>query len=200
MTNILRIDSSANLETSVTRRLTDRVVGRFDGATVVTRDVARYALPQITGTWAVARTTPKDERSREQHDALRLSDELVAELQAADVIVVGAPVYNFSAPASLKAWIDLVARVNVTFRYTETGPEGLLSGKKVIVAMASGGTAAGSDMDFLTGYLKFFFGFLGLSDVTVIAADALAKDREGTVARAEQAIDALDTSEMAKAA
>ncbi|WP_102109511.1 FMN-dependent NADH-azoreductase [Oceaniglobus roseus] len=200
MTRILRIDSSANLETSVTRRLTDRVIDRFDGARVTTRDLAREPLPQITGTWAVARATPAADRSPEHVEALRQSDALVAELQDADVVVIGAPVYNFSVPASLKAWIDLVARTGVTFRYTAEGPEGLLKGKRAIVVSASGGTPAGGEMDFNTRYLKTVLGFLGITDVTVVSADTLATDAEGTIARAEAAIDALDTAALKKAA
>ncbi|APE42229.1 FMN-dependent NADH-azoreductase [Sulfitobacter alexandrii] len=189
--SILRIDSSANTETSVTRDLTDRIIARLGDADVVVRDLALEPLPQITHTWAVARTTPESDRAPEQVEALKESDKLVAELMAADTIVIGAPVYNFGVPASLKAWIDLVARVGVTFRYTENGPEGLVKGKRVIIAMASGGTPVGSSADFVSGYLKFVLGFMGMTDVSVVAADALATDADGTVARANDAIEKL---------
>ncbi|QFT57863.1 FMN-dependent NADH-azoreductase [Sulfitobacter sp. THAF37] len=189
--SILRIDSSANTTDSITRTLTDRIVAQLGDTDIVTRDLALEPLPQITHTWAVARTTPEADRAPEQVEALKESDKLVAELLAADTIVIGAPVYNFGVPASLKAWIDLVARVGVTFRYTETGPEGLVKGKRVIIAMASGGTPAGSSADFVSGYLKFVLGFMGMDDVTVIAADALAKDAEGTVARANDQIEKI---------
>ena len=189
--SVLRIDSSANTETSVTRQLTDRIIAQIGDPDVTVRDLALEPLPQITHTWAVARTTPETDRKPEQVEALKESDKLVAELMAADTIVIGAPVYNFGVPASLKAWIDLVARVGVTFRYTEAGPEGLVTGKRFIIAMASGGVPAGSPADFVSGYLKFVLGFLGLTDVTVVAADALAKDAEGTIARANSEVDAL---------
>jgi FMN-dependent NADH-azoreductase len=189
--SVLRIDSSANTETSVTRNLTDRIIARLGDTDVVTRDLALEPLPQITHTWAVARATPEADRKPEQVAALEESDKLVGELLAADTIVIGAPVYNFGVPASLKAWIDLVARVGVTFRYTENGPEGLVTGKRVIIAMASGGVPAGSPADFVSDYLKFVLGFLGLTDVTIVAADALAKDAEGTIARANSQVDAL---------
>jgi FMN-dependent NADH-azoreductase len=196
--SILRIDSSANTTDSVTRALTDRIVAKLGDSDVTVRDLAHEPLPQITQTWAVARVTPEADRSAEQIEALVESDKLVAELLAADTIVIGAPLYNFSVPASLKAWIDLVARVGVTFRYTETGPEGLVKGKRVIIAMASGGVPAGSEADFNTGYLKAVLGFMGMTDVTIVSADALAKDPEGTIERANNAIDGL--APVAKAA
>lgn len=189
--SILRIDSSANTEDSITRRLTDEIIATLGDADVTVRDLALTPLPQITHTWAVARAVPEEDRSPEQQQALAESDELVAELMAADTIVIGAPVYNFSVPASLKAWIDLVARVGVTFRYTENGPEGLVKGKRVIIAMASGGTPAGSEMDFNTRYLEAVLGFMGMTDIQIIAADALAMDAEGTLARASNAIAGL---------
>jgi FMN-dependent NADH-azoreductase len=189
--SILRIDSSANTEDSVTRGLTDHIIATLGDADVTVRDLARSPLPQITHTWAVARTLPEAERSDEQKEALAQSDELIAELMAADTVVIGAPVYNFSIPASLKAWIDLIARAGVTFRYTENGPEGLVKGKRVIIAMASGGTGVGSEMDFNTRYLEAVLGFMGMTDVQIIAADALAMDAEGTLAKANAAIAGL---------
>lgn len=191
MTRILRIDSSANLKDSVTRGLTDKIVARYPNADITVRDLARTPLPQVTDTWTRARVTPSQERSEEQHAALKLSDELIEELEAADVIVIGAPMYNFTVPASLKAWIDLVARVGVTFRYTETGPEGLLKDRPVIVAFASGGTPLESGYDFHSAYLRFFLNFVGLTNVTFVAADAIATDPEGTMAQAHQKIAAL---------
>ena len=188
---VLRIDSSANTESSVTRALTDRIIAKLDQTEVTVRDLAKTPLPQITHTWAEARAIADADRSAEQKEALKLSDTLIAELKAADTIVIGAPVYNFSIPAALKAWIDLVARAGETFTYTDKGPEGLVGNKRVIVAYASGGTAVGSEMDFSTAYLKAFLGFIGITDVTVIAADALAMDAQQTIADAHAAVDAL---------
>jgi len=188
---ILRIDSSANTQNSVTRGLTDRIIAKLGDSDVTVRDLALTPLPQITHTWAIARTTPETDRSPEHIEALRESDELIAEIMAADTIVIGTPVYNFSVPASLKAWVDLIARVGVTFRYTENGPEGLIKGKRVIIALASGGTPVGSSMDFASTYLKHVLAFVGLTDVTVVAADALATDPQGTMDKAHQEIDAL---------
>ena len=189
--SILRIDSSANTETSVTRALTDRIIEKLDSTDIVVRDLAITPLPQITHTWATARAVAAEDRSAEQKEALELSDTLIAELRAADTIVFGAPVYNFAVPASLKAWIDLIARAGETFQYTAQGPEGLVTGKRAIIAFASGGTPVGSEMDFASTYMRHVLGFIGITDVTIIAADALAIDAEQTIANANAAVDAL---------
>ncbi len=175
MTNILHIDASANLTTSTSRAASAQVVADL-GGTVTRRDLAKDPLPQIDGAWADARLTDPTTRSQEDKDRLALSDTLIAELQAADTLVIGAPIYNFAAPASLKAWMDLVARPGVTFRYTQDGPEGLLTGKKAIVTVASGGVPVGSDLDYLSSHLRFFLGFIGISDVEIHAAkDVIAQ-------------------------
>ncbi len=188
---ILGIDSSANTETSVTRGLTDRVIAHLDDADITIRDLAHDTLPQITHTWTVARNIAPADRSTEQAEALVQSDALVAEIMAAETIVIGAPVYNFSVPAALKAWIDLMAQVGVTFNYTDKGPVSLIDGKRVIIALASGGTPMGSDMNFASEYLRFVLGFMGMKDVTFVSADALAMDAEGTMKRAHAQIDTL---------
>ena len=188
---LLRIDSSVNTRTSVSRDLADRIVAASGDTSVVTRDLVRDPLPQITEDWADARLVPAEDRTPEQAEILALSDTLIAEAQAADTLVIGLPVYNFSVPASLKAWIDLMARPGVTFRYTENGPEGLLTGKRAIIAMASGGVPQGSPADFATPYLVHFLGFLGITDVEIIAADAMAKAPADTLARAHAAIGTL---------
>ena len=121
----------------------------------------------------------------------RIPDRLIDELKAADTIVIGLPVYNFGVPSGLKAWIDLVARAGATFRYTEAGPEGLLAGKRAIVAMASGGTEAGSAIDFATPYLRHVLGFIGITEVELVRADRLAFDAEGTLKAAQQQVAGL---------
>ncbi|EFO31078.1 fmn-dependent NADH-azoreductase 1 [Roseibium sp. TrichSKD4] len=176
---ILKIDASARKTGSVTRELTDTLISRLiadvSDSHVVTRDVAS-GLPVIDETWIGANFTDAAERSDEQKNALKLSDELIEELRSADVLVIGVRVYNFGIPASLKAWIDLVARARVTFKYTENGPVGLLEGKKAYVVLASGGTKIGSDTDFASGYLKHVLGFIGIHDVTIVFADQLMMD------------------------
>ncbi|MGX9354444.1 FMN-dependent NADH-azoreductase [Roseobacteraceae bacterium S113] len=188
---ILKIDASARIQGSVTRELTADIVAQYADAAVVTRDLATTPLPQINEDWVSANFTPAEARNDAQHAVLAQSDELVAELQAADTIVIGLPIYNFGVPAALKAWVDLIARAGVTFKYTEQGPQGQLSGKSAIIAVASGGTQAESEIDFATPYLKFALGFVGITDVTVIAADQLGQGAEAKRAAAAAQIEAL---------
>ncbi|SFJ35260.1 FMN-dependent NADH-azoreductase [Jannaschia pohangensis] len=190
MPHILRIDTSAKPEGSVTASLLDQIEARIGKATN-RRDLGRAAVPQIDGTWVGSNFTPSDQRTEAQKAALALSDELVAELQAADTILIAVPIYNFTVPGSLKAWIDLVCRVGVTFKYTETGPVGLLEGKRAIVAVASGGTKVGSEIDFATPYMRHILGFIGITDVTFIAADQLAVLGDESKTQAESQIETL---------
>lgn len=189
-TAILRIDTSARSSGSVSRDLTDRVIARFPDATVTTRDLAP-GLPLIDETWVGANFTPAADRTPDQRAVLALSDELIAEVQAADTLVIGLPIYNFGVPATLKAWVDQVVRAGVTFRYTENGPEGLLQGKRAIVIVASGGTRAGSEIDFATGYIRHVLGFVGITEVEFVTADRLALDPESTLQSARNQIDEL---------
>ena len=193
-TNILRIDASARRTGSVTRDLNDKIVERFQrsgDAKVVTRDLAD-PLPLLTEEWIGANFTDPAERSDAQKETLALSDELVAELKAADVVLIGLPIYNFGVPGALKAWIDLVARARETFRYSEYGPVGLLEGKRAIVTVASGGTEAGSNIDFASTYLKHVLGFIGITDVVFVNADQMMIDADASLSTAVGQIEALD--------
>ncbi|GMG81399.1 NAD(P)H-dependent oxidoreductase [Paralimibaculum aggregatum] len=190
--NILRLDASMRRQGSVTRALAGKVVGRLGEAgavQVVHRDLAD-GLPAIDEAWIGANFTAPEERSAAQRAALGLSDRLVAELKAADVLVIGLPVYNFGMPAALKAWIDQIARARVTFRYTENGPKGLLEGKRAIVVMASGGVEAGSPADFATPYLRHALAFVGITEVEIISAGGQSL-RADAVETAEAEIAAL---------
>lgn len=189
-TTILRIDSSARVTDSVTRELTDRVVSKLAPEATITRDLAA-GLPFLSEDWLAANWTAAQDRTKEQHEHLALSEALIDELRAADVIVIGTPMYNFGIPAALKAWIDLVARAGLTFKYTDTGPKGLLEGKRAIIVAASGGTKIGSEIDFATQYLKFALGFIGIKDVDIIAADQMALDKRASLAAANDAVDTL---------
>lgn len=192
-TQILRIDASARRTGSVTRDLNDKIVDRFasTGETLVTsRDLAE-PLPLLTEDWIAANFTDPAERTEAQKEILALSDSLVAELKAADVLLIGLPIYNFGVPGALKAWIDLVARARETFRYSETGPVGLLEGKRAIVTVASGGTEAGSTIDFATGYVKHVLGFIGITDVVFVSADRMMIDADASLATAMGQIDTL---------
>ena len=174
---VLRIDASSRYEGSVTRQLVDDFLQQLhaqQGAIQVTqRDLAREALPFIDAHWIGASFTPADQRNPSQQEVLAYSDRLIQEMQDADVLVLGVPVYNFSIPAALKAWIDLVARAGVTFRYTDKGPLGLLKNKKAYLILASGGTPIGSAIDFASGYLRHVLGFLGIEDLELISAPRL---------------------------
>ena len=189
--NILRIDGSMRRTASISRQLTDEVIDNLTasatGATVQTRDLAD-PLPHVTEDWINANFTDPDERTTEQLETLALSDSLVEELEAADAIVIGLPIYNFGVPAAVKAWIDLIARAKRTFRYTENGPEGLLTGKTAHIVVASGGTAMGAEIDFATDYLKFALAFVGVTDVNVVDASAHMKGLDNALARARQSI------------
>lgn len=191
MTNtVLRIDASARHNGSETRALTQRIIDRLAPQSLIQRDLAA-AIPSLDADWLAASWTPEDQRSDAQRETLVLSDSLIAELQAADTLVIGTPIYNFGIPAPLKAWIDQIARAGVTFRYTEAGPEGFMTGKRAIIAIASGGTQVGSDIDFASGYLRHILGFLGITDVQFIAADLLMIDAEASHAKANAALEAL---------
>jgi FMN-dependent NADH-azoreductase len=172
--DVLRIDASARYDSSISRELVGEFLENLDALDrtggVIERDLAQ-PLPLLNEPWIEANFTDESERTPEQREVLALSDDLVAELEASDLIVMGVPIYNFGIPAALKAWIDLVARARKTFRYTENGPEGLLTDKKVVLVVASGGTKVGSDVDFATGYLRHVLSFLGMEDVEVVAAD-----------------------------
>jgi FMN-dependent NADH-azoreductase len=155
--------------------LVNALEDRFGSADIKRRDLAK-GLPFIDEEWVTANTTPEEERSEHHRRTLAHSDELVAELQDADVLVIGAPIYNFSVPAVLKAWIDMVARARLTFRYTETGPEGLLTGKKAYVIVPSGGVPVGSEVDFATPYLRHALAFIGITDVEFVGAQGADRD------------------------
>lgn len=192
-TRLLRIDGSARRNGSVTRDLNDRIVERYRSAgavEVTVRDLAN-PLPLVTEDWIGASFTDPAERTAEQRETLALSDKLIAEIRAADVLVIGLPIYNFGVPAAFKAWVDLVARARETFVYSETGPRGLLEGKRAIVTVASGGTEMGSDIDFATGYVKHALTFIGIEDVVFVAADQLMIDAEASRAAAEAQLRAL---------
>ena len=187
---VLNIQASARHDGSVTRQLSDKILTKIAADQTITRDLAT-GLPLLDAAWLAANFTLADDRTDVQRETLALSDSLITEIKQADTIVIGSPVYNFSVPAVLKAWIDQIARVGVTFKYTPDGPVGLLSGKRAIIVIASGGTPIGSDIDYASGYLKHIMGFIGITDVTIIAADALGNDADAKIAAANDDIKQL---------
>lgn len=187
---VLNIQASARHDGSVTRQLSDKILTEIAADQTITRDLAT-GLPLLDAAWLAANFTLADDRTDVQRETLALSDSLITEIKQADTIVIGSPVYNFSVPAVLKAWVDQIARVGVTFKYTPNGPVGLLSGKRAIIVIASGGTPVGSDIDYASGYLKHIMGFIGITDVTIIAADALGNDADAKIAAANDDIKQL---------
>ena len=193
--HILNVQSSARHDASVTRQLSDRLIERLravHGDATVTEREANTGLPVVSSAWTEGAYMPADQRDESHREALRVSDELVAEVKAADVLVIGAPIYNFTVPAALKLWIDQVCRAGETFSYTENGPVGLLEGKKAYVVAASGGTTLGSPVDFHSAYMRHIMGFIGITDVEFIAAD-------GQMMRGEAAVEAAN-DDIAKVA
>ncbi len=192
MTNtVLNIQASARRDGSVSRQLSEAVLKKLDADKVITQDLTD-GVPLLNSDWLSANFSAPDDRDAKDREVLALSDKLIAEINDADTLVIGAPIYNFSVPAVLKAWIDQVCRVGLTFKYTENGPVGLLSGKRAIVVLASGGTQVGSAIDYASGYLKHILGFIGITDVTILAADALAVDADIKLAAAHSEIAKLN--------
>jgi FMN-dependent NADH-azoreductase len=179
MSQVLLITSSPRLEshsTHVARKLAQKLAGA-GGSGLIVRDLARQPLPHIDDTFAVARNTPPHLLTSAQNAALSKSDELLAELWAADTLVIGAGMINFGIPSSLKAYVDHVVRPGVTFRYGEKGPEGLVKGKKAYIVVARGGVYSQGPMqafNFQDTYLKVALGFIGITDVEVIAVEGIA--------------------------
>lgn len=192
--NLLRIDASAHPQGSVTRRLGDEFTQRWladhPGGTVVSRDLAE-PLPLLDADWVSANLTDPAERDDGHLAALALSDQLIGELRDADAVLVTVPMYNFAVPASLKAWIDLVCRARETFAYTDKGPQGLLADRPVTIVIASGGVPVGSAMDFASDYLKHIFGFIGITDVSLVAAERMNLDPDGAMSAARRQLAAL---------
>ena len=181
MKKILHIVSSALGEASVSKKLGNAIIekikARYPDSIVKKRNLTTNLFPHLDGVQIGSWFTPAENRSPEQVNAIKISDEAIAELQEADIYVIGAPFYNFAIPSTLKAYIDHIARSGITFRYNENGqPEGLLKNKKVYIAIASGGVYSEGEfksLDFVSPYLKFILGFLGITDVTIIRAEGL---------------------------
>jgi FMN-dependent NADH-azoreductase len=197
MTHLLHLDSSAAHDASISRQLGRELVlgwSRRDPAMVLTyRDLDAEPLPFVSDTWVSAAFSPPEAHDHRLSFALQRSEQLIAELMAADVLVLGAPMYNLGIPASLKAWIDQVVRVGRTFGYDGPTPVGLVHGKRAIVLATSGGDAvryADAGMDFRTPYLRTILAFIGITDVEVLTVcDTMGGGADLDAARVE--LDAL---------
>jgi FMN-dependent NADH-azoreductase len=192
MTTLLQINASINNDSGQSSRLANQFVETFRArdphAKVVVRDVAAAEpVPHLTAERFGAFITKSEERSAAQHAVVAYSDALIEEIKQADVVVIGLPMYNFGVPSQLKAYFDHIARAGVTFAYTEKGPVGKLTGKKVYVFAARGGQYSGTPLDTQTGYVRDFLAFLGMTDVQFVYAEGLAispQSKEAGLAKA----------------
>jgi FMN-dependent NADH-azoreductase len=192
VTTLLQINASINNHNGQSSQLANQFVAAFRAshpeATVVVRDVAAAeAVPHLTAERFGAFIAKPDQRTPAQHGVVAYSDALIEEIKGADVIVIGLPMYNFGVPSQLKAYFDHIARAGITFAYTEKGPVGRLTGKKVYVFAARGGQYVGTALDTQTSYVRDFLAFLGMSDVHFVYAEGLAistESKEAGLARA----------------
>jgi FMN-dependent NADH-azoreductase len=199
---LLHLDSSVLSDNSVSRQLTAKIVGQLreaqPDAQVTYRDLGTDAPAHLSAEILATRFVPAEHWTDDQKREAALTDALLQEFLAADVIVIGAPMYNFSVPTQLKAWIDRIAQAGKTFTYTEKGPVGLAGGKKVIVASSRGGFYSTSEamrgMDFQEDYLRTVLGFLGITDVSIVRAEGVNMGPEvkgKSIEAANQEIDSL---------
>lgn len=193
---ILHIDTSPMGDKSYSRRYSAKIVAELKTshpeAKIIHHDLASAPLPHLTASVLSAFFTPADQRNEKQREEIKLSDKLVGELLEADTLVLGVPMWNFGIPSVLKAWIDHVARAGISFRYTANGPEGLLHGKKAIIASSRGGVySAGpaSHLDHQEQYLIDVLGFLGITDVKVVRTEGVNLGEEA----AAQAVATADS-------
>ncbi len=191
MTTLLQLNSSLFSHQGQSSQLSSRFVAQWQAAhadgSVIVRDLASDPIPHLDGARFGAFLSQPEGRTQEQQQVLDFSDALINELKSADVIVLGLPMYNFGIPSMLKSYIDHVARAGQTFKYTEQGPVGLLSGKKVVVFAARGGLYAGTAKDTQTSYVRDFFNFIGISDIEFVYAEGLAMGEEGKLASIQAA-------------
>jgi FMN-dependent NADH-azoreductase len=196
--NILQINSSARSTGSHSTRLAGDIVQRLQASdskhALTLRDLGQQPLPALDEAALQALFTPTDQRTPAQAARVAQDDAVIAEVQAADVLVLGVPMYNFGVPAALKNWIDAIARAGVTFKYTDKGPVGLLTGKKVYIALARGGLYRDTPADTQVPYLKSVLGFLGMTDIAFVYAEGLAMGPEAekaALASAREQVDGL---------
>jgi len=191
VTHLLHIDSSVFGPEGQSTQLTAAFVRRWStihpDTRVTTRNLATEPVPHLDGTAFSGFISAPEDRSPEQAIAVERSAALIGEIKAADVIVIGMPLYNLGVPSTFKSWIDYVARAGETFRYTETGPEGLLTGKKVYVLSARGGVYQDTPFDTQTPYIRNIFGLMGITDVTFVNAEGLAMGDDAKAAALERA-------------
>jgi len=191
---VLKIDSSARQEGSNSRIISNYLVQQLvlqQGQPVIERDLVKHPLPPMSPQDLMGVHGSQDDERPSLQRHLAISNELIAELQQADTLVLGVAMYNFSVPAYLKQWIDYICRAGVSFRYTQNGPEGLTGVKRAFIVTASGGTPIGSDMDFASRYVEHICRFLGVAEVFHIDASGSKGSADAVIEAARQKIDAL---------
>jgi FMN-dependent NADH-azoreductase len=199
MTTLLQIKASISHDQGLSSQLANNFVAAYrrshPDAKVLVREVASAEpVPHLNGERFGAFIAKPEARTDAQHAVVAYSDALIDELKRADIVVIGLPMYNFGVPSQLKAYFDHIARAGVTFKYSATGPVGLLTGKKVYIFAARGGLYAGSPLDTQTGYVRDFLAFLGMRDVQFVYAEGLAvsaESREAGLAKAAAEIASL---------
>lgn len=200
MQTLLTINTSPMTRTAVTRRLVEAFLSswkiRFPGGRIIRRDLGVEPPPHPDERSLLAFSKPVEALTDADREALQVSDELVSELIAADHVVIGSPMYNFTVTSGLKAWIDLIGRPGKTFDYTAEGPMGLLGGKQVFVLTARGGFYADGgpdgDLDFQESFLRGYFGFLGIDQVHFVHAEGQGIDPETAREKEAEAIKSLE--------
>lgn len=204
MTRILELTTSVAGDASASSALADRLVhqllDRAPGATLVRRDLARHPLPHLDAARLAALARPAAERTEADARIAAEADAVIAEVLAATDIVIAAPMYNFTAPSTLKSWFDHLARAGVTFRYTADGPRGLLHGKRAYLVTTRGGVHRGRPEDHLVPYVRTMLGFVGIDELEVVYAEGLAlgsAPRDAALAAARSEIDSIATRRAA---
>ena len=190
-TKILRLNASANPAGSSSRKLGDDLsehLQHYYSSTLLRERDLNHEMPFVDAEWIGANFTNPEDRDDALQHRLAFSDQLIAELEWADHIVLTTPMYNFGVPAALKAWIDLVCRAGVTFRYTSDGPVGLLIGKRIDIVITTGGARLNSPVDFVSGYLKQVFNFIGIDEISIVGADQMNVDAMASFAKARSQI------------
>jgi FMN-dependent NADH-azoreductase len=173
---ISSIQENQSYSLKLSNAITEKIIGKYPGSTVEQVNLNDLNIPHLNPALLQAMFTPGVQLTAEARESLQYSDAAVKQLMESDIVVIGAPLYNFTIPTTLKAWIDHITRAGITFGYSGNGPVGMVTGKKVYVAMASGGIYSegpGKSNDFVAPYLKAFLGFLGMTDLTVFRAEGI---------------------------
>ena len=194
MKTLLQLNTSILSNEGQSTRLATEFVAALDASEVIVRDLAQEPVPHLDAERFGAFITPNEKRTEKQKLLVAYSDRLIGEIRRADTLVIGLPMYNFGVPSALKAYFDHIARAGVTFRYTEKGPVGLLTGKKAYVFATRGGLYAGSKLDTQTGYVRDFLAFLGITEVQFVYAEGLAISeaaKAASLAKARESIQQL---------